>query len=60
MEPTKMMKVKFIIHLDEPKVDRNAKFDILSFWKGNEFWLSCSVTCWFFRFRIQKNESAYT
>ena len=24
-------------YLDEPRVDRNAKLDILAFWKGNEF-----------------------
>ena len=23
--------------MDEPRVDRNAKLDILAFWKGNEF-----------------------
>jgi hypothetical protein len=25
------------LYLDETKVARNAEFDILSFWKGNEF-----------------------
>jgi hypothetical protein len=25
------------LYLDETKVSRNAEFDILSFWKGNEF-----------------------
>ena len=25
------------LYLDEPRVDRNAKLDILAFWKGNEF-----------------------
>ena len=24
--------------MDEPRVDRNAKLDILAFWKWNEFW----------------------
>ena len=25
------------LYLYEPRVDRNAKLDILAFWKGNEF-----------------------
>jgi hypothetical protein len=25
------------LYLDEPRLDRNGKLDILAFWKGNEF-----------------------
>ena len=31
-------KTQLELYLDEPRVDRNAKLDILAFWKGNEFW----------------------
>ena len=31
-------KTQLKLYLDEPRVDRNAKLDILAFWKGNEFW----------------------
>ena len=30
-------KTQLELYLDEPRVDRNAKLDILAFWKGNEF-----------------------
>ena len=30
-------KTQLDLYLDEPRVDRNAKLDILAFWKGNEF-----------------------
>ncbi|KAG2689215.1 hypothetical protein I3760_09G129800 [Carya illinoinensis] len=32
-----MQKSQLELYLDEPRTDRNAKIDILSFWKGNEF-----------------------
>ncbi|XP_042952169.1 zinc finger BED domain-containing protein RICESLEEPER 2-like [Carya illinoinensis] len=32
-----MQKSQLDLYLDEPRADRNAKIDILSFWKGNEF-----------------------
>ena len=30
-------KTQLELYLDEPRVGRNAKLDILAFWKGNEF-----------------------
>ena len=30
-------KTQLELYLDEPRVDWNAKLDILAFWKGNEF-----------------------
>ena len=33
-----VQKTQLELSLDEPRVDRNAKLDILAFWKGNEFW----------------------
>ncbi|KAL4637861.1 hypothetical protein ACB092_03G107800 [Castanea dentata] len=30
-------KTQLELYLDEPRIDRNAKLDILAFWKGNEF-----------------------
>ena len=30
-------KTQLELYLDEPRMDRNAKLDILAFWKGNEF-----------------------
>ena len=30
-------KTQLELYLDEPRVDRNAKLDILAFWKGNKF-----------------------
>ena len=30
-------KTQLELYLDESRVDRNAKLDILAFWKGNEF-----------------------
>ena len=30
-------KTQLELYLDEPRVDRNAKLDILASWKGNEF-----------------------
>ena len=33
----KHKKTQLELYLDEPRVDRNAKLDILAFWKGNEF-----------------------
>ncbi|KAL4605074.1 hypothetical protein ACB092_09G002400 [Castanea dentata] len=33
----KHQKTQLELYLDEPRVDRNAKLDILAFWKGNEF-----------------------
>ncbi|KAG2720923.1 hypothetical protein I3760_02G056800 [Carya illinoinensis] len=32
-----MQKSQLELYLDEPRTNRNAKIDILSFWKGNEF-----------------------
>ncbi|KAF5470240.1 hypothetical protein F2P56_010765 [Juglans regia] len=32
-----MKKSQLDLYLDEPRAERNAKIDILSFWKGNEF-----------------------
>ncbi|KAF5451908.1 hypothetical protein F2P56_026964 [Juglans regia] len=32
-----MRKSQLDLYLDEPRAERNAKIDILSFWKGNEF-----------------------
>ena len=31
-------KTQLELYLDEPRVDRNVKLDILAFCKGNEFW----------------------
>jgi hypothetical protein len=33
----KHKKTQLELYLEEPRMDRNAKLDILSFWKGNQF-----------------------
>ena len=33
----KTQKTQLELYLEEPRMDRNAKLDILSFWKGNQF-----------------------
>ena len=37
MDNDNSLKNQLELYLDEPKMDRNGTFDILSFWKGNEF-----------------------